>query len=341
MTFVLGQRVWFNHAKDLRTYGTVEVVDDGIGVRVDGDRDLTYNIEGLHALDDGVYPPSFGYTPDPNRLSPNAAKKLIQPGGPAKFDWERRHKKPSTPAFDFGKVAHHLVLGEGDQFSVLSPEIHGLKKDGGIADNPRATATWKQAEAAARAEGFTPIHSDDYAKAVAMANAVHAHPLAAAYVAQGDAEHWLYATEPETGQGLRMRADWMTQQDRLYVVEYKTAADANPNVFARKAYDFGYHIACAFAVTCARLLELDESPAYLTIVQEKEPPYLVSVCEFDMDAYLLGRKQMQQAIQTYQRCMETGEWPGYDQTIHSISLPPWAFADDQPTVNDLLEGATQ
>lgn len=329
MTFVLGQRVWFNHAKDLRTYGTVEVIDDGIGVRADGGGvALIYNIEHLRPLDDGIYPPSLGYTPDPNRLSPNGAKKLIQPGGPAKFDWDRKQRPEPKAHFDFGHAAHKFVLGEGEQIAPVYAETWQTKAA-------------KEQREKAREAGLIPLLAKDVEKAQAMADAVHAHPLAATYLAQGDAEHWLYATEPETGQGLRMRADWMTQQDRLYLIEYKTAADANPNVFARKAYDFGYHIACAFAVTCARLLELDESPAYLTIVQEKEPPYLVSVCEFDMDAYLLGRKQMQQAIQTYQRCMETGEWPGYDQTIHSISLPPWAFADDQPTVNDLLEGATQ
>lgn len=288
---------------------------------------------------DGVYPPSLGYEPDPTRLSPNGAKKLLEPGGPAKFDWARKHPQKTKREWDFGRVAHKIILGEGDEFLVLDPQIHGLKKDGEVAANPRATATWALAETKARAEGLTPIHADDYRKAIEMANVVHEHPLAGPLLAEGSAENWLYATEPETGQGLRMRTDWMTRRDRLYAIEYKSAADAEPKAFARKAYDFGYHVAFAFAVTMAQLLELDDAPAYLVIAQEKAPPYLVSVNEFDSDAYTLGMRQMQQAIALYRECCETGVWPGYPPEIHSLSLPAWALAQNQPTIGDLLERA--
>lgn len=274
---------------------------------------------------DGIYV-DMPYEPDPERLSPNAAKKLLEPGGPAKFDYERKHGRKQKAVFDFGKLAHLLALGEGDQ---IAP-IH--------FPNYTTKAAREQRDKAYE-QGHIPALDGEFETAKAMADAAHAHPLARKLLAEGRPESWLYATLD--GQGLRMRTDWTTQHDgRFTFVEYKTAASADPSVFARKAYDFGYHIAFAFAVTCANLLELDEYPAYLFIVSEKEPPYLTSVCELDREAFQLGKRDMAQAIDLYRNCMASDVWPGYGAHINPISLPPWAFRSNQPTIGDLLEGAS-
>jgi hypothetical protein len=325
MNFTVGQRVWWHHTDECRLFGTVEVLEERPGVRPDGDPDLLYlDADQLYVgLPDGVYPPSIGYLSDPARLSPRGAKKLLEPGGPAKFQWERTQPPEHKPHFDFGRLVHLFVLGEGDQVALIDADGYTTK----YAREQRDKA---------HADGLIPALRSQIDEAAAMASVVRQHPIAGPLLAEGDAEHWLYATEPETGQGLRMRLDWMTQKDRLYVVEYKTAADAAPRTFARKSYDYGYHVAAAFAVTCARALELDDSPAYLVIAQEKTAPYLVSVCEFNMDAYQLGKRQMLQAIRTFQECMESAVWPGYSPEVQSLSLPPWAYSAGQQTIGDLL-----
>lgn len=280
-------------------------------------------------MPDGVHS-FFEYRPEPNRLSPNGAKKLLPPSTPARFDYDRRNPQEPKRIWDFGNVAHKLVLGEGDQFLILDPEIHGLKKDGSPADNPRGTATWKEAEANARAEGLTPIHVDDYHKAVEMAQVVHQHEVAGPLLADGDAEVWLYWTDTPSGLGLRQRLDWMTRPaGRLTIVEYKTAADASPEAFNRTVFKLGYHIACAFALAGAKALGLDERPEYVIVAQEKEPPYQVSVHELDDDAADYSRRQMRQAIAIFQRCMETGQWPGYPTGRHWIQLPLWLIDDEE------------
>lgn len=279
---------------------------------------------------DGIYPdmPERDYHADPS-LSSTGAKLLLPPSCPAKYR-ERMDNPPNPkPNFDFGHLVHHVVLRKGAPIAEI-----------GAADYKTQAA--RKLRDLAHENGEIPALTHELTQATFMASQVFAHPVAGPLLTSGDAETSLFTTDPDAGVRMRARPDWMTQRDgRLWLVDLKTTVDANPDTFGRAAHKWGYHIQCAWYCTVARLLELDESPAFVLVCVEKEPPYLVSVCEFDMDAYLLGRKQMQQAIQTYQRCMETGEWPGYDQTIHSISLPPWAFADDQPTVNDLLEGATQ
>ncbi|MEE3066532.1 MAG: PD-(D/E)XK nuclease-like domain-containing protein [Actinomycetota bacterium] len=280
-------------------------------------------------MPDGVHT-YFAYRPEPNRLSPNGAKKLLPPSTPAKFDYDRKNPQKSKRVWDFGNVAHKIVLGEGDQFLILDPEIHGLKKDGTPADKPTATDAWKDAEANARAEGLTPIHVDDHRKAVEMAQVVHQHEDAGPLLADGDAEPWLYWTDAESGQGLRQRLDWMTRGGgKLTIVEYKTAADASLEAFNRIVFKLGYHIAAAFALAGAKTLGLAESVDYVIVAQEKEPPYQVSVHELDDEALYYSNQQMRQAITIFQRCMETGQWPGYRRGRNQIRLPMWLIDDEE------------
>jgi hypothetical protein len=258
MNLTVGTRVWWHHTDECRLFGTVEVLEERPGVRPDGDPDLLYlDADQLHVGTAGRCVPAVHRLPvRPARLSPRGAKRLLEPGGPAKFQWERTQPAEHKPHFDFGRLVHLFVLGEGDQVALIDADGYTTK----YAREQRDKA---------HADGLIPALRSQIDEAAAMASAVRQHPIAGPLLAEGDAEHWLYATEPETGQGLRMRLDWMTQKDRLYVVEYKTCADADPRTFARKSYDYGYHLAAAFAVTCARALELDDSPAYLVIAQEK------------------------------------------------------------------------
>lgn len=277
-------------------------------------------------LPDGVHS-FFEYRPDPTRLSPRGIKKLLPPSTPARFLYDMTHPEKPKPAYDFGTVAHKLVLGEGDQFLVLDPQIHGLKKDGAVADNPRATGAWKDAEANARAEGLAPIHVDDYRKAVHMAQVVHAHPTAGRLFSDGHAEVWMYWTDTQTGQGLRQRLDWMRSpkdDERLTIVEYKTTVDASPDAFARTAFRFGYHLSAACAILGAKALKLDAHADYVIVAQEKEPPHQVAIYRFDAEAFSYSVGQLRAAISTFQRCTAAGEWPGYATGVRSIPLPAWA-----------------
>lgn len=281
------------------------------------------------------------YHADRHSLSSSGARLLLPPSCPALFrDHMDTVQKPKR-AYDFGHVAHRLVLGKGAEFSVLDPAVHGLKKDGTVADSPRATAGWKFAEEEARAFDRVPIHVDDFDKAEAMAAAVREHPVAGPLFIDGQPEVSLYAEDPGgSGVQLRARADWMTGEDydpRLWIVDYKTSTTCNPDVFSRKAADFGYHVQAAFYRMVVIALGISADPAFVFVVQEKDPPYLVSVVEWDRDAMREGERLARQAINLYGQCVAADDWPTYPGTdvVVPISLPPWAFTP-QPTISDLL-----
>jgi hypothetical protein len=74
--------------------------------------------------------------------------------------------------------------------------------------------------------------------------------------------------------------------------------------------------------------------AFAFIVQEKEPPYLVTVVELDEPAIDRGRWLNSEALQRFRDCTEADLWPGYitDDQIARVSLPRWAFTDHETEV---------
>ena len=53
-------------------------------------------------------------------LSASIAKRLIEPGGPARWKWEHDHGRAETKAFDLGHAAHKLVLGVGAPAALIA-----------------------------------------------------------------------------------------------------------------------------------------------------------------------------------------------------------------------------
>ncbi|MFA4084219.1 PD-(D/E)XK nuclease-like domain-containing protein [Mycobacteroides salmoniphilum] len=284
---------------------------------------------------DGVYAgiSDIEYHADRSALSCSGARLLLPPSTPARFRWQMDHARKTKREWDFGHMAHRVLLGAGAELCVLEPAIHGLLKGGAVAKSPRATDTWKEAEADARAEGRVPVHVDDYQIAQTMADKVREHPTAGPLfaAADGQAEVSLVATDPETGVRLKARPDWVNPTgSRLTIVDYKTAVSSEVSAFSRKAADFGYHIQDVWYRRVAQLLKLHSDPRFLFVVQEKEPPYEVSVFEYqDPIDIAESQRQMREAISIYQRCSTEGEWPGRSPEVTPIFLPQWAHGDDE------------
>ena len=71
---------------------------------------------------------------------------------------------------------------------------------------------------------------------------------------------------------------------------------------------------------------IEEPPAFLFIVQEKEPPYLVSVCELDDDSRAAGAEPNATARALFLECMTTGEWPAYAPRVHPVTIPRYSYS---------------
>lgn len=276
-------------------------------------------------VNDGIYAhiPDDVYHGDPHSLSSSGARILTN-RTPAEFLEERNNPSPPKKHYDFGHAVHKMVLGEGTQLAVLDPAIHGLKADGKPSDRPTATAKWRKAEEKARAEGKTCITKAQMADAQRMAGKVFSHPVAAKLLADGTPEVSAYWHDDDTGVRLRARFDFLPQRKgRLIIVDYKTAADASPAGFVKAVERFGYDQQDAWYRDAAREVGLDEDPAFLFIVQEKVPPFLVAVHQIEPEWVEHGRAKNRAAIDLYSECVATDTWPGYDEGIHTAVMPSW------------------
>ncbi len=277
--------------------------------------------------EDGIHPdvPEPEYHGDRGSLSVSGAKLLLPPSCPAKFREQQDNPPPPKAVFDFGSLAHALILGAGPELEILDPQVHGLKADGTVADVPAMTGMWKKAATAVRAVGKLPVSTDDYAAALAMRDAVMAHPVARDLFTDGAPEVSLYQHDPESGVRLRGRVDWLRADGQI--VDLKTSVTANPAELVRRFWQYGYYMQHAWYadLVAAQGIEVPEVDAFRFVVVEKTPPYLVTVVGYDAEAVEEGRRLNRLAIRTYAECMESGAWPGYSDGVVTLSLPGWVL----------------
>jgi hypothetical protein len=240
-------------------------------------------------------------------LSVSGMKMLLPPGCPALFRYYQDHPRPSKRAYDFGHVVHGLVLGDG-------PQIVPIDADDWRTKDARAQRD------EAYAAGQVPILHSEYTEADACAASVLAHPAAAKLFREGVAEKSLFWEDKETGVRLRGRLDWINTRLGL-AVDLKTAVSADNDAFSRVAAAYGYHRQAVHYLEGLIRCGIADTPAFVFVVVEKTPPYLVNVIQLDAEAERIGRKQIREAIDIYKRCVDTDTWPGYSTGVELVGLP--------------------
>lgn len=263
----------------------------------------------------GVTPDDYHADPVPGgSLSSSGARDLLPPSCPALFRHRQLHGEPPKTVFDLGHAAHRLILGAGG--GVVEIE----------ADDWRTKAA-KTARDEARAAGYTPLLSHQIATVHAMADALRSHPEAAALLApgSGDPEQVIIWQDPDTGVWCRAMFDWLRHRPpagRRIVVDYKTTTSAEPSEINKATGRYGYHQQASWYADAVRSVD-GQSPGFVFIFQEKDPPYLVTVAELDPVARRIGEHRNHWARQIYARCSADDRWPPYVEGIHEIQLPRW------------------
>jgi len=224
-------------------------------------------------------------------------------------------KKPDgEEKFDIGTASHSILLEGVSKIEVI------------VADDWKKQAT-RDLRDEARAAGFVPLLSRQADAVVAMVEAAKvqlaAHDVQPTlFGPEGHAERTL-AWDDDGGVACRARPDWLAD-DCTLIADYKTAHNANPEKWAKRAlFDNGYDIQCALYLR--GLLKITGVHAkWLWVVQEKTPPYVLSVVRPGADVLAIGSAKAQRAINLWRDCLERDEWPGYSATVYEAELPAWA-----------------
>lgn len=277
-------------------------------------------------LYDGLTDEQYHGDPVPGgSLSSSGARRLLPPSCPALFKYERENGRGPKRAFDFGHAAHRMVLGFGADIVVAADE------EGKPFQDWRTNAA-KAIKARAYAQGKTPMLASEMADVKRMAEAINgnAHARSLLDPGRGTPEQSGFWVDERSGVWRRVRYDWLPDTTgHLIIPDYKTAACASPDAFRRSAASFGYHQQAAWYMDAAVALGLAESASFLFIVQEKTPPYIVSVIELDRDAVKAGADANRRALDIYARCSAEDRWPGYHEGVALIDLPPWALSSEE------------
>lgn len=265
---------------------------------------------GIYDLDDATY---HADPVDGGSLSSTEARQLAE--CPARFRWAKDHgEPPHRREFDFGHAAHALVLGAGADVAVLEFDDWRTKDARAARDE-------------AHANGATPILVKDFEAVQAMAEAIRSHPLAMRLLdpLHGRPEQSLMWIDGDVWR--RARIDWLPDvpaSGRLIVTDYKSAADASTPAFSKAIANYGYHQQAAWYLDGIRALCGVTDAAFVFVVQEKQPPYLVNVIELDPFALQAGAQRNAKAIDVYRECRASGVWPGFGDKVEMASLPRWA-----------------
>lgn len=261
------------------------------------------------------------YHADRNSISSTGLRKILNPGCPAQFKYDRDNPQPHKKEFDLGHAAHLLVLGEGPELAVIDyPDWR--KKDAQIERDE------------AYAEGKVPLLTKDHDMVQAMAEAIRQHPVAGPLFTPGTgkAEQSIFWTDPATGVRCRVRPDWLKQLPGLTLcVDYKTIKAADPDTVSKAIRDHGYHQQDAFYLDGIWAALQPEDARFIFVFQSKIAPYLITVRELADQDRDIGRAKNERALRIYADCTATGIWPDWTgpvTDIPTISMPTWAVLNE-------------
>lgn len=255
-------------------------------------------------------------------LSSTGARTLLPDfkGSPAKFMWDRAHPRTSK-AYDIGHAVHAKVLGTGLQAIAYPDEV--LASNG--AASTIAAKTWAQEQ---RDLGFVPMKAVEVNVIRKITEAVLAEPTARTILEQlPHRETSIFSTSPE-GVPVRARFDiW----GETAGADLKTTTDVSPRGFNRHVMEYGYFVQEAWYRDVHQFATGTDLDTFKFIAVETSGPYQVAVHELDVVYQSIGRKLAREARDTYQKCMETGVWPGIDGEL--LGPPNWLIYEHEQEVS--------
>ena len=229
---------------------------------------------------------------------------------PAHYRWAQDNPSDPTPAMRIGTLTHLAVL-EPERFDaecVVMPQMDRRTKDGKLR--------WEEFQA--QYPDHELLTSDEHTRITAIRDAVRAHPMARKLMDRIEAvELSMFWKDPQTGVDCRCRPDAVLQNGTL--IDLKTTRDAGPG-FERSVRQYRYHVQAAFYGD--GMGGMEERPMVFIAV-ETEAPYLVSCNIIGPDSLVAGREAYRRNLDTYAKCVESGIWPGYSDTIQTVNLPDW------------------
>ncbi len=229
-----------------------------------------------------------------------------------------------SPALTGGSIVHELLLG-GDR--IVKLHHFELRTKVARAERDAAIAKGKTPIVAHKLKPFQNA-ADALRSKLEKRNIQLAQPPALTEVSA----FWDSFTSDGVAVPCRARLDELiiTKGERAVITDVKMCANANPLAIEKSVENFGYALQRAAYVEAVETNypDLCGRVDYLWIFCEWAEPFGVSVARATGELRALGEMRWQRAVDLWERCLRTNEWPGYDadEVVHSIGVAPWVMS---------------
>lgn len=225
-----------------------------------------------------------------------------------------RVRDEPTPDMKLGSAIHSAIL-EPDLFEsdyIVSPAFNRRTKEG------RALAAEFEEENA----GKTVLTLDDYEICLAIRDRVYKHPIASGLLSGGKAEQSFYAIDPETGELIKCRFDYLHESGAA-AIDVKSTLDASPAGFAKSCANFRYDIQPAWYFDILDLLYGEVPEHWIFLAFEKKPPYAIGVYYVTPEIIDRARIAARRDFLRIVECKRNNHWPDYGEEAMPLEMPRW------------------
>ena len=237
---------------------------------------------------------------------------------PEKYYWRYvlGNREPSKPQYAIGSAFHTATLepNKFDAHYVVGSDVN------------KNTNIWK-AFVASNSDR-TILGKDDYDTVMAMAERVRKHPIAGNLISEGYAEASVFATDPETGELVKVRPDWVTED---IICDLKSTTDASPSKFFRDMFSYTYYMQAGMYPEVFNMLGAGPRiNDFVFICVEKEPPYSIAVYRASEQDREIGLQSFRRNLRRFSIHKKANSWPSYnDDKVVDTELPAWAKREEE------------
>ena len=227
----------------------------------------------------------------------------------------------SSAAMDEGSVIDALLSGANDAIEVAETEWPDFKT--------KAAQEWRDAVIA---QGKVPLLPIKFARYRIVADKIRQRLIDAGCDLSGV---WqpsiLFELPASNGNAVKCKArlDHLAPVTGLVTDVKKVARSAKPDrKLAAHITQYGYDIQAAlYPLAVEQVMpDLVGRSRFEWAFVEPSPPYAVARVEPSGTMRALGLSRLQYAIDVWERCLRTGEWPGYEG-VARIEAAPWMLEE--------------
>ena len=237
---------------------------------------------------------------------------------PAHAQYKLLEEVEQTPAMQKGTALHDKIL-RPDFFNMNYVIVNG---DG-------RTAAVKQAKADAEAAGKTVLTRAEADEVISISEKVKSKEAANKLISNATyTELSIFWKDKLHGVDCKARLDGYLEELGI-VFDIKTTRDASEDEFNRSIIQYGYHVQAAYYLRGLRALGKPAN-AFIVIAVETQAPFEVAIYDL-IEWEGLGDLELGAMLQTYAKCLQTQNFPGYSEQVTVIKPPKWA----QDKINNL------